>query len=460
MRNAERGASQVPLVICVFLLLIAGFFAFDENSKRTIAEERLNKITAVAKDPDSSSPATDQKVMDLIRDGQKGPAAVIRLGEIAEVTGGREDENPELVVSPNKIAQARDRLMTALDSGEFVIEIPLERFIESPDTNIKVIKEEKSVKINLGGTRELRGAKPEVVSVLDVVVIPALQRCASLVKLYAQANEASKAAKAAADAAYAQALSGKDAQIQSKVEETAALEARKAEELSRVTRERDDALAGKSAAEEELDRVKSERSIEVAGLTADLQRKAAEVQVLKQRKRAVETDTSPDGTVIAVGTNQSSVIIDLGKVNNNLLPGTTFDVYAIGKGGQEIPKGAIKVLRVGPATSDGKVTAAYDSREPIIPGDRIRSMTYSPSEVIHVALVGRFSRMGRSDAAARLKALGVVVDEKVGVSTHYLVVGSDESDTQPVQESEAYKAAELYGVTMISENELSRFTAY
>jgi NAD-dependent DNA ligase len=163
--------------------------------------------------------------------------------------------------------------------------------------------------------------------------------------------------------------------------------------------------------------------------------------------------------VTAVAEGGGFVVVDLGKADN-LIAGTNFDVYAIGKGGRQVPKGTIKVIRVDNDTAQAQVMQQYDAYSPLVAGDQIRSLTYDPNETIHVALVGRFSKMGRSDAAARLRALGVVVDEAVGIDTHYLVVGAPESEAEPIEETSAYKAADLYGITKISERELSRFTMY
>ena len=90
----------------------------------------------------------------------------------------------------------------------------------------------------------------------------------------------------------------------------------------------------------------------------------------------------------------------------------------------------------------------------------VRSLIYSPKEPTHVALVGRFQKMGKSDAARRLEQLGVIVDDKVTVHTTYLVVGSPESEAQPIEETAEYKTATLYGIPFLSEKELSRLTMY
>ena len=154
------------------------------------------------------------------------------------------------------------------------------------------------------------------------------------------------------------------------------------------------------------------------------------------------------------------MVIDLGKSSNNLMAGTNFDVYAIGKGGMEILKGSVKVTKVDGNSSECRVLDVVDAFNPVSPGDKIRSVFYSPKEITHVVLVGRFSKMGKSDASRRLQSLGVVVDEKVTTGTTYLIVGAPESDALPIEETAEYKSADLYGIPRISEKELSKFTMY
>lgn len=461
MRNRENGASQIPLVICIVLLLIAGFFAYNQYSEREAVETRLNSIVATARAPEDASLPSDDKVKSLITFARTtGSQLKNRLEEVAAETGGREDENPDMVVSPAKLKATRNRLLDALDKGEFNIEFPVDRFIEAQDGGIKVQQGEGKITANYGGTKELRGANPDMVAVIDVVVVPAMRRMVADIKRYRDAYAAAVTAKETAEAQYRTSVSEKDKEIRQKMDDLAALESRKAQEITDLRRQLSEAEAARSASEEEKTRAVASLTTERNAARKDAEQKSAEVQVLKQRKRHIELDTSADGRVLTADETQSLVVIDLGKANNNLMAGTNFEVYAIGKGGREIPKGTIKVSKVDGRTSTCRVLELHDAYNPIIQGDQIRSLTYSPKEVIHVALVGRFSKMGKSDAARRLESLGVVVDDRVGLSTHFLVVGMPESDTQPIEESEEYKAAEMYGIPTIGENYLSRFTMY
>jgi NAD-dependent DNA ligase len=296
-------------------------------------------------------------------------------------------------------------------------------------------------------------------NVLEVVVIPGLRRMIADIDRYQSAYTTQVAKNEEDRAAFAATLSSKDEANSQARADTAALDSRKSQEIADLRRSKDDAESARESAESEKEAIEAQLTAQVNDLARQLQMKTEEVRVLKQRKRAVETDTSPDGTVTAVAEGGGYVVIDLGK-SDNLIAGTNFDVYAIGKGGREIPKGTIKVIRVDNGTAQAQVMQQYDAYNPLVAGDQLRSLTYSPKETIHVALVGRFSKMGRSDAAARLKALGVVVDDVVGVDTHYLVVGSPESEAEPIEETAEFKSAEMYGITTISERELSRFTMY
>jgi hypothetical protein len=459
MRNVERGSSQIPLVICIVLLLVATFFAYDEHGKRTTIESRLKGIQDAAREPEASATPSDADIKSLLDRAHTGPASTVRLRDLAEVTGGGDDANPDLYVSPEKLRSTLTALLTALDTGEFTRTYDVSRHIENPDKGVVATKTGDKYTVNYGGTRELRGANPTLQNTIEVVIMPAMRRMIADINRYQAAYDTQVKNNEEAAGKYASSLTSKDEANRTAREETQALDARKSQEIADLRRQKDDAEAARTAAETEKEEAVTRLTAQLNAVTRDLQMKSDEVRVLKARKRAIETDTSPDGTVTAVATGGDYVVIDLGKADH-LIAGTNFDVYTIGKGGREIPKGTIKVIRVDNDTAQAQVMQRYDAWTPLVAGDSIRSLTYSPGETIHVALVGRFSKMGKSDAANRLRALGVVVDEVVGVDTHYLVVGAQESEGEPIEETAEYKAASLYGIATISENELARFTMY
>ena len=85
MRNVERGSSQVPLVICIVLLLVAAFFAYDEHGKRVSIENRLKGIQSAAADPDSPGTPSDDAIKGLIGKGLEGPASTVRLRDLGSI---------------------------------------------------------------------------------------------------------------------------------------------------------------------------------------------------------------------------------------------------------------------------------------------------------------------------------------------------------------------------------------
>jgi hypothetical protein len=463
MRNAERGASQIPLVICIVLLLVAAFFAYNQYSERESIQKRLDDIVGAATSPSAPSPS-DADIKQAIRFANGvGREQKQRLLEVVEVTGCRDEENPELVVSPAKLRATVQKLLDALDKGNtFAIEFAADRYLEdnANQGGIKVAENAGKVTVRYPGSKELRGASPDMTNVMEYVVLKAMSAMIFDIKRYRDAYDAALSAKEKEAEARKADIAAKDAEIRAKQEELAAQVASAQQALSEAKRQASDAEAAKQS-------IETESNARVAAITAErdhyrseLEKASGQVQVLKARKRAIETDTSPDGTILSVSERQDFAVIDLGKKDNNLLPGTNFEVYGIGKGGQRIPKGTVKVTKVDATSSNCTVLMVLDRFTPIAPGDKIMSLLYSPKEIIHVALVGRFVRMGKSDAARRLQNIGVVVDEKVGIHTTYIVVGEPEDENQPLQETTEFKTAEIYGIPHITEAELSRFTMY
>ena len=460
MRNREHGAGQLPLVICIVLLLIAAVFAYMQYSDKETLTSRLTFIQSAAKEEGTAGMPSDRQIVDLIQFA-KGPAkdAKARLEEVVEETGGREEENLDMVISPTKLKNTRNKFLDASTAGEFVVEFPQEVYKAGDGGEILVTQGTK-LQVGYFLNKDLRSSKPDMTNILEYMVIPGARRMIADIKRYRDLAQQATAAKLAAEEGYRKDLAAKDAEIRAKIDENAALDARKAQDISDLRNQVQNAEAAKTSAEEEKAKTVAELTAERNKFRAENEKLSGQVQVLKAKKRAIEEDTSPDGAVLSIGDNQTFAVIDLGKANNNLLPGTNFDVYSIGKGGMEIPKGVLKVKKVDGETSECAILQVFDRFNPIAEGDKIRSMTYSPKETVHVALVGRFQKMGKSDAALRLKALGVVVDDKVTIHTTYLVVGAPENEAQPIEDTPEYKAAELYGIQKLTERELSRFTMY
>jgi hypothetical protein len=460
MRNRERGASQLPLVICIVLLLIAAVFAFMQYSDKETLTARLTTIQTAAKEEGVAGLPSDRQIIDLI-DFAQGPArdAKARLEEVVVETGGGEEEILDLVISPTKLKNTRNKFLDASSAGEFVVEFPIEVYKASDDGGVGVQQGNKMV-VSYFLNKDLRQSKPDMTNILEYMVIPGARRMIADIKRYRDLAQQATTMKLTAEEGYRKDLTAKDAEIRAKIDENAALDARKAQDISDLRNQVQTAEAAKTAAEEEKAKAIAELTAERNALRSQNEQLSGQVQVLKAKKRAIEEDTSPDGEVLSIGENQTFAVINLGRANNNLLPGTNFDIYAIGKGGMEIPKGVLKVKKVDDETAECAILQVFDRFNPIAQGDQIRSMTYSPKETVHVALVGRFQKMGKSDAAARLKQLGVVVDDKVTIHTTYLVVGAPESESQPIEDTPEYKAAELYGIQKLTERELSRFTMY
>lgn len=141
-------------------------------------------------------------------------------------------------------------------------------------------------------------------------------------------------------------------------------------------------------------------------------------------------------------------------------PGLKFTVYALGKGAQQVDKAFVEVIEVLERTSVARVLDLVNPMNPVVRGDLFASPDYNPDEVIHFFLLGRFQKYGRSDAAKRLEMLGAKVDAKVGIDTHYLVLGAPEREDENLRDTEAYRTAQELGVKVITEDQLARFMNY
>jgi hypothetical protein len=255
--------------------------------------------------------------------------------------------------------------------------------------------------------------------------------------------------------ANAETVAAKDQRIKALGDEKANVENaahEKEQELNEKVAQRDQALQKANA---DAEQVRKQASDNEAKLIAQVAEAQGQIRTLVQRDAPVLSE-GPDGEVIVA--DHGLAIVNRGK-SQWLMPGTVFDVLGRAKGGAMYKKGTIKVTSCDDESARATILEE-SSRDPILGGDLIQSLTYSPKRVLHFVLVGDFKKMGRSQAEAVLKRLGAAVDAKVTAETNYVVVGAAPAGTESMEDNEAVKAAKDLGIRMITEEALSSFCRY
>lgn len=207
----------------------------------------------------------------------------------------------------------------------------------------------------------------------------------------------------------------------------------------------------------------------------EIRRREQEILGLKTRVTELAKTTAflkdpfanyPDGTVIQVSETLPLGWIDLGS-RNRLSRGTRFRVES-GTVGARREKGWAEVTRV----EDGRAEVAFgglvDRFDPIVAGDVLVNPIYDPSGERNAVLVGRFSgRFNQEDLTHLLAGMGVTVQSKLDLTTHFLIVGSEifadpetgEPLDEPIQASDlpVYKDAEALGCAIVPLQDLYQF---
>ncbi len=195
----------------------------------------------------------------------------------------------------------------------------------------------------------------------------------------------------------------------------------------------------------------------------------------EQLRKVVEpTFETADGVVRWVNPRTGRVWINLGR-RDALLLQTTFSVYPadvqdVSKAGS---KGKIEVIEIlGDHLAEARITEDSPS-DPIIPGDQIHTVVWSPGEKQHFALTDGIDLDGdgKSDLETVLSIIymsGGVVDcyvddqgKKTGQitnQTRYLVMGKAPDETAPQARRDARtqleRDADTYGLTRLTLGEL------
>jgi NAD-dependent DNA ligase len=254
-------------------------------------------------------------------------------------------------------------------------------------------------------------------------------------------------------------VADKDKEIQRLQSERDALQSAKAQQERDLRDQINSLTEAKRTAEENLAAEQKTSKEAQAKLNNSILALKQDVQKLKQKKRMTEVPPGPDGEVLAVTSDQGIAILNRGKADH-LKPGTTFEVYSIGKGARKIYKGTVLVLDVDTNKATARIEQVVNPADPIVQGDLIESVTYNPAQELHFYLLGRMQKYGKTDAAARLRQLGLKVDDSVTIDTDYVVMGAPESDTDDLRATDAYKRAQELGIPVIREQDLSRFVNY
>lgn len=168
--------------------------------------------------------------------------------------------------------------------------------------------------------------------------------------------------------------------------------------------------------------------------------------------------TQPDGRILEVSDRLRTGWIDLG-ANQRVVRGIVFEVRS-GRPGESAVKALAEVTAVKGNSAEVYFTTIADRFNPPVAGDVISNRLYDPSGGRNAVLVGRFSgSFNEQDLEALLGKMGIVVQDKVDRTTHFLIVGSElwndpatgEPLAEPVQPSDLaeYKQGESLGVQIV-----------
>ena len=203
---------------------------------------------------------------------------------------------------------------------------------------------------------------------------------------------------------------------------------------------------------------KEERRVELTRLRAE-QRRAervveqridelqARVEELEDRQEGARTTLVFDGQVLQARVTAGFVIIDRG-LDHDLRTGTRFQVYNR-VGGRNLIKGEVEVVRVEQRMALTRVIEEVSPDHPIIPGDHLHNPIYNSDETKVFVIKGEFERFNHAELARFIREIGGRVDNDISTESHYLVAGDNAA--------EALESARLYGVTIMSEDQLMDF---
>lgn len=175
---------------------------------------------------------------------------------------------------------------------------------------------------------------------------------------------------------------------------------------------------------------------------------------------------NPDGKVIEVSQSLPVGWIDIG-ANQRLTRGTRFRVESSTPGSRRF-KAWAEVTKVEANRAEVQFTDLADRFDPVVRGDVIINPLFDPTGERNAVLAGRFSgEYSKKDVIALLERMGIHVQDKLELTTHFLIVGSalyrdpetNEPLEEPLEPSElpVYKEAEARQIPIIPLQDIRDF---
>jgi hypothetical protein len=155
----------------------------------------------------------------------------------------------------------------------------------------------------------------------------------------------------------------------------------------------------------------------------------------------------------------------------------------MGRGAIRQVKGTVVVSRVLDAHySQVRIENQILGERPMAAGDKISNPFYDKSKPVHVYLAGELRKYPKAIALARLRRMGVVIDDAIGAETDFIVVpdtmqvsptpaaagGAEAPAAAPAEgakpaESEydkLYRLSKQFGATLVTERAIEAFLGY
>lgn len=193
----------------------------------------------------------------------------------------------------------------------------------------------------------------------------------------------------------------------------------------------------------------------------EVQRMTTRVDELSRATRFAREPFSelPDGEILSVSASLPLGWIDIG-AQDRLARGMRFEVRSARPGAMGV-KALVEVTRVEAQRGEVRFVEVADPLDPVTVGDVIVNPLFDPTGGRNAVLVGRFAgKYNEEDLAALLKGMGIHMQDNVGVTTHFLIVGSelyeDPETGDPLEvpldptELPVFKDAQALGVQIIS----------
>jgi len=244
----------------------------------------------------------------------------------------------------------------------------------------------------------------------------------------------------------------KDTEIKRLMDELSTVKAEKDQQIAQLSGENKRLLDERQRVQLAMEAQKKDTAMKISTLETAINQRDQRIAQMRQMKEQEKESLIPDGKVLVSNIRHGFVELNIGR-RDGVTNGLKFKVFGLKKGGIKHEKGTIQIVSVAKGTSRAAILKTADPINPILENDVIANPAFHIGKAKLFVLEGKPKVYTKDELSKLIVEAGGTVDEKLSVSTDFLIVGEG-ADSRVKQD------AVNLGIEIILEEELIEYLSF